>query len=156
VVFGAVLVASSCGGDVSTASEGSAEIVVDLERNDRWTAAGSFVDDGLLCARGARYLVTRFDPDTGRTVWQWVLEDKEEARSGPTDPLDVVFVREYSCDDGTGSFTVEEYPPDRTWTVVSGTGAYSSMVGQGSFSVTRDERAVPSEEYVIVEFDFVR
>ena len=131
------------------------EIVVELQRNERWEATGPMVDDRALCPGGSRYLVTRLYPETRRTVWLWKLEDLEAARSWPTEPLDVIFVREYSCDDGTGAFTVEEYPPDHSWTVVDGSGAYSTLVGVGRFSVVLDQRAVPTEEFVTVELDLV-
>ncbi len=87
-----------------------------------FTATGQAVEDGLVCASGTTQ-------DVSLTV----------AGNGPKSRVNYQVLKSFTCDDGTGIFTLKlqvRSDPDRggtySWTVSGGTGDYLKLQGSGT------------------------
>jgi hypothetical protein len=105
--------------DVFRDPEGPAVRLVSDLRNLRFTATGPAVDVGLICSAGTTEFTRDPEPTRAEAIGRW--EDI------------------YTCDDGSGSFTlgVDVFLDVGSegfgiWDIASGTGAYESLTGGGS------------------------
>jgi len=120
----------------SAAWDGELTFEVDLEAAQRWTATGDPVDRGEICSQGTRQVLHAIDAATGEPLR--VSEEVEiiaeaiERRIRPA----VVWTVEHTCTDGSGSFVSTENWEAATWTVVSGSGAYTDLRGDGELAFT--------------------
>jgi len=86
----------------------------------RFTATGPAVDSGLICASGV----------TTQPYW------KQTGFHAPTG-VNFQVVKEFACDDGSGSFFVKlQVRSDRkgvnfSWTILGGTDTYANLHGSG-------------------------
>lgn len=140
MVTAAVLVATmttlSCGPTSGTAGSwrGSVTIDVDLEAAQRWTAAGTPVDQMVLCEAGTRQLLDGIDPATNQSMRYSERYRILEEAIGRRISTEIVWIVEHTCTDGSGSFVTREHWGPDVWSVESGTGAYSELGGGGTLS----------------------
>jgi hypothetical protein len=113
---------------------------------------GPLVDAGAICAHGYQRSVAMLDPATRESlsaadVWRRVEQ------LTPGEGIDVIMVEERRCADGSGSFVVEDLPATGEFTVISGSGAYRSMRGEGVSTGGMDLGANPDWVHVEIELD---
>jgi hypothetical protein len=135
--IGAGLVFMALGTPVAAAAPQQIEIVSNVTFNPDgpnygdFSATGAAVDAGTICASGT-FVDTRlgfggFQSDRGT--------------------VQVLVVKEFTCDDGSGTFTVKLQIQANfdtgietfTWVVLGGTGDYASLRGAGSGSTVPTE-----------------
>ena len=107
------------------------EFVLELVPRQPWNATGELVDAGLFCPAGSRYNIGFAFPDGSPMTLEQLGElfDAEEAGG---DPADFRGEMEYTCSDGSGSFTqIEDHGDGGNWETIGGTGAYAGMTGEG-------------------------
>jgi hypothetical protein len=131
------------------ATEGSVEFEVHLVDGQAWTAAGSGVDDDLMCPAGRRQVVEYRDSQ-GTIAAEDILPRMMEAGDWePGDPIiDFRIVVQFTCANGSGSFTVEEIPFEGrgSWLLTVGTGAYTGLEGEGPCHREFDENQATEDE----------
>jgi len=128
-ILAAILVLMAIGGPVGAASPKSVTIVSHVTFNPDgpnygdFVATGSAVDSGVICASGTFVDIglrfAGFQRDRGI--------------------VQLLVVKEFTCDDGTGTFAVKLQIQANfdtgiesfTWVVLGGTGAYESLHGSG-------------------------
>ena len=101
------------------------ELTSGLGVDEPFTASGSAVDAGLICATG-------------------MVQDVSVSTSGaPTAPYRIIqVVKHFTCDDGTFDVSMlvrldlATHYTTASWHVVSGTGAYASLGGRGTLAGT--------------------
>lgn len=108
------------------------EIVADLQGGQAWTATGGPVNDEVICGEGDRRPVGFSDPDGTPLALPEVAARFEAA--APGEGVDVLFLVEMTCADGSGTFTVAEHSSEQYWRVVDGRGEYADLTGQGSLT----------------------
>jgi hypothetical protein len=101
-----------------------------------WSAVGDLVDAGDLCPDGRRRLVGMLDR-SGETLepmvfFERLFEAADASSSGKAVDPDILSEMEWTCTDGSGSFTLRETFGEGEWTVVGGTGAYAGLTGSGT------------------------
>lgn len=118
-------------------------ITIDRQSGRSWTAAGSPVDRGEMCAAGSQRLVDVLDLDGSPiTIEDAARRRKVSLMAFPPDlTTDHLSVMQFSCADGTGAFTlVAERRMSGPWYVRDGTGTYRQLTGSGTVLVERDPR----------------
>jgi hypothetical protein len=135
---GVLLFATSCSGG---APDASVEFDIEPLPGQPWTASGDLVDAGLLCPEGSRRHVALLDSDgtplPADVFFRRVGEAFEQsAEAGGRFETDLLNEQEWTCADGSGSFTLlETIGESGEWRVVSGLGAYAGMTGEGTHSL---------------------
>ncbi len=130
----------------------SIQFIVETTPGQPWTAVGELVDAGVVCPGGGRRPVgfydavgNRMDPEAWFERFFEIIDAFE--RDEPYEP-DIRGAMEFTCADGTGSFTIIEAPLGiGPWRVRDGTGAYQGMTGSGT-SDLRFSDGVESSEAV--------
>lgn len=133
---------SACGATDVTGTAGfDVSIDVDRTAGGVFAAEGRAVDDGLFCSDGRAPTVGFTDP-AGSPLSLGEFEPLRSAAIDAVPPdLSVGYLLEvqFACADGSGAITlVVEECDAGLWEVVSGTGAYRSLVGSGTVEVERD------------------
>jgi len=133
--------------NVTPAPDPAIEIVMEPIPKQPWAASGELVDIGQFCAAGSRAEVGLFFPDGTPMMLADFMQgiDEVKANGGTWEDFEFIALEEYTCDDGSGSFTMREESGDGgRWEVVSGTGAYLGMIGEGTHAIVTDlETAEP-------------
>lgn len=147
----------SCQGDTEPAGEpaprsGTVELTVDLQDGGRWTMTGPLVDAGVICPDGYARTIALSDATTRAPLGPSDIDRRRNELSSPRDHINVIFVTERVCTDGSGSIVMEDNTAG-DWTVVSGTGAYSSMRGDGGTTWGMDLAGVPEWVICTLELD---
>lgn len=128
------VVATSCS---SSADSDDVMIVID---DSGWVASGGSVEAGVICPDGSMGLGSFLDLDgsplTGVEGFDRIVEGFFD------DPLDevaeVIDLNEYTCADGSGSFTLMEEPRNGgPWSVQEGIGDYAGLQGSGTLEIER-------------------
>lgn len=98
-----------------------------------WTADGELVDADMFCPEGSRRWVGVFHPDGTPMTWEEFGSLMEAADPADGEPDFFKGGQEYTCADGSGSFTMlEGMDVAAGWQVKDGTGAYAGMTGEGT------------------------
>ena len=100
-----------------------------------------------------RHPLDFFDPGTGEPLTAVERRARVDEAWRDRKEADIIDVWENTCHDGSGSITTEEARAQRTWTVLSGTGAYIGMSGSGTLSVQRSPSGAAESMYVVAEVD---
>ncbi len=148
----AVSCASGEAGGEAGPRSGTVDLRWDLPEGSRWELAGPLVDAGAICARGYNRTVAILDPTTRESLTAaefWRRVDQLTPGHG----VDAIMVDEKRCADGSGSFVTEDWPAGDEFRVVSGTGAYRSMRGEGAATGGMDLDANPDWVEVRLELD---
>lgn len=133
------LVLGSCAAAVE---ESQSEFTVELQDGQAWMASGDAADSGVMCPAGGRRSLW-IETTEGRVLTTYEIATIfRKAKATKVDP-DIVFVVEWTCADGSGSFTIREDAGTSTWTITSGRGAYRYMTGNGDFSFVPTLEAIP-------------
>jgi hypothetical protein len=135
----------------SAVRSGAIELSVDLQAGGTWEMAGPLVDASAVCSHGFGRNVAILDATTRTPLDAAEFQQRLQAISSPTELLDVIFVVERRCSDGSGSLLIEDDMAARELRVVAGTGAYSAARGAGSFTWGTDLTGTP--EYVLSTLD---
>ena len=131
-MLAAILVLTAFAGPIGAVSPKSVNIVSHVTFNPDgpnygdFDASGTAVDSGLICASGTFV-------DTGIRFAGYQSD---------RGIVQLLVVKEFTCDDGTGTFTVKLQIQANfdtgiesfTWVVLGGTGEYGSLHGSGSGS----------------------
>ncbi len=148
---------SACGSSDGEAEDalrsGTVEMRVDLPEGSRWEMTGPLVDAGAVCARGYNRNVAMLDPTTRERLSAAEFMRRVDQRSVPNEGVDVIMVEEKRCADGSGSFVIEIWPAGDECRVLSGTGAYRSMRGEGMARGGMDLVGNPDWLHVELELD---
>jgi hypothetical protein len=146
---GASMIAGCGGATERSESRAGVTIDIDLVRGHAWTAVGAQVDDGTICGSGRHWGVEPRDVDEATPLSLREFARRQDVALA-TDGAVVEFtmLTELMCHDGSGTITVIERPAatddtgsdartasDSTevaWFVVSGSGAYTDLVGEGT------------------------
>ena len=105
-----------------------------------WTASGGAVDAGIMCPGGVAQSVGHLELDGSPLAPEEAYDRIVEAIFA--DPPDVIAtllgLEEFTCNDGSGSFTVMmEARNGGPWSVSEGTGAYSDASMSGTIEIER-------------------
>lgn len=143
------LIVAACGDDDDTGTEATSTSAAPAEsemtitvteppgEDGPFVASGAAVDEGTVCAAGATETVS-------------VTDDKGQPAPWSPEPENLLVEKQFTCDDGSGAFTLEIAQPaysdehqaaieagevmgegEETWEVLSGTDAYSTLTGEG-------------------------
>lgn len=106
--------------------------------------SGAAVDDGIVCEQGTLDRIRMEDMD-GNLVSEEESVANWDAALNSGAVLDVMLHDEFSCSDGSGSFTIVTHNVVQpsvldfaaandvgTWKIDGGTGAYEKLIGEGT------------------------
>jgi hypothetical protein len=114
------------------------EFAFELVPRQPWNATGELVDAGVFCPAGSRYNIGLAFPD-GSPMTHEQPGELFDAQEAGGDPAEFRAEMEYTCSDGSGSFTqLEEHGDGGIWEVIDGTGACAGMTGEGAQSYDSD------------------
>lgn len=138
---------TGCDDSVTEITPLDVRFVVELQEGQEWAASGPAVDADLMCDEGQRRGLGVEDLD-GRQLTQFEIGTMQrEARATREDPP-VVYVNEWICADGRGSFTSRESVQDGTWVIESGRGSLAGLSGEGTYSFVETLEAIPEFLYM--------
>ena len=145
VVLAAVALVGGTAGCAGSDDRDELTMVADGEG---WVASGGSVDAGVMCPGGRHHGLGYLELDGSPLAPAEGFERQIEAIWA--DPPDVVAtflaVYEFTCDDGSGSFTlVGEYRDGGKWSVDEGIGAYTDVSMSGTLEVQRHPPSGPDD-----------
>ncbi len=142
-----LVLTTGCGKSVTEPTPLDVRFVVELQEGQEWTASGPAVDADLMCDEGQRRALGAEDPD-GRQLTQFEIGTMQrEAREMREDPA-MVYVNEWICADGRGSFTSRDPTQNETWVIESGRGSLTGLSGEGTASFVETLEAIPEFLYM--------
>ena len=124
----------------SCSSSGDGDDLVIVADDSGWTASGGSVDARVMCPEGKQHQIGYLELDGSPLAPH---EGFERLVDGiQDDPLDEVAdflgLHEFTCADGSGSFTVvAEGRNDGPWSVSEGTGGYTNLQASGTLEIER-------------------
>lgn len=129
-------------------SSGDGDDLVIVADDSGWTASGGSVDAGVMCPGGTQQGLGFLELDGSPLAPGEGFERVVEAIW--TDPPDVVAdllrLTEYTCADGSGSFTTVEEPRNEgPWSVREGSSTYAEMSGSGTLQIEREHLDGPDQ-----------